>query len=138
MVKAPQGLRHRTRKIFSKSVRERGAVPPLSRILINYMPGDRVYIVADPAIHKAMPHRRYHGKVGTVVDKRGRAYIVQLKVGSKIKTLFLLPEHMRPAFSIEERVKNIVEKLKQILQTAKQHRKMMLETLQKLQPTIQR
>ncbi|HIP57311.1 MAG TPA: 50S ribosomal protein L21e [Ignisphaera aggregans] len=138
MVKAPQGLRHRTRKIFSKSVRERGAVPPLSRILINYMPGDRVYIVADPAIHKAMPHRRYHGKVGTVVGKRGRAYIVQLKVGSKIKTLFLLPEHMRPAFSIEERVKNIVEKLKQILQTAKQHRKMMLETLQKLQPTIQR
>jgi len=113
-------------------------VPPLSRILINYMPGDRVYIVADPAIHKAMPHRRYHGKVGTVVGKRGRAYIVQLKVGSKIKTLFLLPEHMRPAFSIEERVKNIVEKLKQILQTAKQHRKMMLETLQKLQPTIQR
>lgn len=138
MVKAPQGLRHRTRKIFSKSVRERGAVPPLSRILINYMPGDRVYIVADPAIHKAMPHRRYHGKVGIVVGKRGRAYIVQLKVGSKIKTLFLLPEHMRPAFSIEERVKNIVEKLKQILQTAKQHRKMMLETLQKLQPTIQR
>ena len=138
MVKAPQGLRHRTRKVFSKSVRERGAVPPLSRILINYMPGDRVYIVADPAIHKAMPHRRYHGKVGTVVGKRGRAYIVQLKVGSKIKTLFLLPEHLRPAFSVEERVKSIIDKLRQILQTAKQHRKLMIETLQRLQPTIQR
>ena len=138
MVKAPQGLRHRTRKVFSKSVRERGAVPPLSRILINYMSGDRVYIVADPAIHKAMPHRRYHGKVGTVVGKRGRAYIVQLKVGSKIKTLFLLPEHLRPAFSVEERVKSIIDKLRQILQTAKQHRKLMIETLQRLQPTIQR
>jgi len=138
MVKAPQGLRHRTRKVFSKSVRERGAVPPLSRILINYMPGDRVYIVADPAIHKAMPHRRYHGKVGTVVGKRGRAYIVQLKVGSKIKTLFLLPEHLRPAFSVEERVKSIIDKLRQILQTAKQHRKLMIETLQRLQQTIQR
>ena len=138
MVKAPQGLRHRTRKVFSKSVRERGAVPPLSRILINYMSGDRVYIVADPAIHKAMPHRRYHGKVGTVVGKRGRAYIVQLKVGSKIKTLFLLPEHLRPAFSVEERVESIIDKLRQILQTAKQHRKLMIETLQRLQPTIQR
>ena len=138
MVKAPQGLRHRTRKVFSKSVRERGAVPPLSRILINYMPGDRVYIVADPAIHKAMPHRRYHGKVGTVVGKRGRAYIVQLKVGSKIKTLFLLPEHLRPAFSVEERVKSIIDKLRQILQIAKQHRKLMIETLQRLQQTIQR
>ena len=138
MVKAPRGLRHRTRKVFSKSIRERGAVPPLSRILIDYLPGDRVYIVADPAIHKAMPHRRYHGKVGTVVGKRGRAYIVQLKVGSKTKTLFLLPEHLRPAFSVEERVKSIVDKLRQILQTAKQHRRMMLEALQKLQPTIRR
>ncbi len=132
MVKAPQGLRHRTRKVFSKSVRERGAVPPLSRILIEYMPGDRVYIVADPAIHKAMPHRRYHGKVGLVVGRRGRAYIVQLKVGSKTKTLFLLPEHMRPAFSVEERVKLVVDKLKQILQESKRQRKLMFEALQKI------
>ncbi len=132
MVKAPQGLRHRTRKVFSKSVRERGAVPPLSRILIEYMPGDRVYIVADPAVHKAMPHRRYHGKVGLVVGRRGRAYIVQLKVGSKTKTLFLLPEHIRPAFPVEERVKLVVDKLKQILQESKRQRKIMFEVLQKI------
>ncbi len=132
MVKAPQGLRHRTRKVFSKSIRERGAVPPLSRILVEYMPGDRVYIVADPAVHKAMPHRRYHGKVGLVVGRRGRAYVVQLKVGSKTKTLFLLPEHMRPAFPVEERVKLIVDKLRQILQESKRQRKLMFEVLQKM------
>ncbi len=132
MVKAPQGLRHRTRKLLRKRVREKGAVPPLSRILIDYQPGDKVYIIADPAIHKAMPHRRYYGKVGTVVGKRGRAYIVQLKVGSKTKTLFLLPEHMRPAFSIEERVKKTIELLKKVSIEKDKQRKMMKEVLAKL------
>ncbi len=132
MVKAPQGLRHRTRKLFRKRVREKGAVPPLSRILIDYQPGDKVYIIADPAIHKALPHRRYYGKVGTVVGKRGRAYIVQLKVGSKIKTLFLLPEHMRPAFSVEERVRKVVELLKKIRDERAKQRKMALEIVSKL------
>lgn len=132
MVKAPQGLRHRTRKIFRKRVREKGRVPPLSKILIDYRPGDRVYIIADPAIHKAMPHRRYHGKVGVVVGKRGRAYIVQLKVGSKIKTLFLLPEHMRPAFDVSERIKAMIEPLKKLSEIRKQQRLAMLSALQRL------
>ncbi len=132
MVKAPQGLRHRTRKLFRKRVREKGAVPPLSRILIEYRPGDKVYIIADPAIHAAMPHRRYYGKVGVVVGKRGRAYIVQLKVGSKIKTLFLLPEHMRPAFDVNERTRKVIEALKKVSEKRKELRKAMLEALAKV------
>ncbi len=132
MVKAPKGLRHRTRKVFSKSIREKGAVPPLSRILIDYRVGDRVYIVADPAIHKAMPHRRYHGKVGVVVGKRGRAYIVQLKVGSKVKTLFLLPEHMRPAFDVSSRIKEVIDELKKITEVVKAQRKAMLNIVKSI------
>ena len=132
MVKAPQGLRHRTRKVFRKRVREKGRVPPLSRILIDYKPGDRVYIIADPAIHKALPHRRYHGKVGVVVGKRGRAYIVQLRVGSKVKTLFLLPEHMRPAFDVSERVKAMIEPLKKLKEIRREQRIAMFSALQKI------
>ncbi|HDI02144.1 MAG TPA: 50S ribosomal protein L21e [Ignisphaera sp.] len=132
MVKAPQGLRHRTRKVFRKSIREKGAIPPLSRILIEYMPGDRVYIVADPAIHKALPHRRYHGKVGVVVGRRGRAYIVQLKVGSKVKTLFLLPEHLRPAFPVEDRIKIVEDKLRAIIEEGRKQRLIMFEILKKI------
>ncbi|NPA97595.1 MAG: 50S ribosomal protein L21e [Crenarchaeota archaeon] len=132
MVKAPQGLRHRTRKLFRKRVREKGAVPPLSRILIDYHPGDKVYIIADPAIHKALPHRRYYGKVGTVVGRRGRAYIVQLKVGSKTKTLFLLPEHMRPAFSVEERVKEVVNVLRKVMEEKNKQKKLAREALAKI------
>ncbi len=129
MVKPPHGLRHRTRKLLRKRVREKGAVPPLSRILIDYMPGDKVCIIADPAIHKAMPHRRYYGKVGVVVGRRGRAYIVQLRVGSKTKTLFLLPEHMRPAFSVENRVKRVIDLLKKVNEERRKQRLAMFEVL---------
>jgi len=129
MVKPPHGLRHRTRKLLRKRVREKGAVPPLSRILIDYMPGDRVCIIADPAIHKALPHRRYYGKVGTVVGKRGRAYIVQVRVGSKTKTLFLLPEHMRPAFPVDDRVKKVVDMLKRLSEERRRQRMEMFNVL---------
>jgi len=95
-MKASRGYRHRTRKLLRKHIRERGAVPPLSLLMYEYKPGDKVYIIINPSIMKGMPHRRYHGKVGTVVGKRGKAYIVQVRVGSKIKTLFIRPEHLKP------------------------------------------
>jgi large subunit ribosomal protein L21e len=95
-VKPSKGYRRRTRKVFKKHIRERGAVPPLSLLMHEYRPGDRVYIIVNPSIMKGMPHRRYHGKVGIVVGRRGKAYIVQVKVGGKVKTLFVRPEHLRP------------------------------------------
>jgi len=126
MVKAPQGLRHRTRKLMRKSVRERGRVPPLSKILINYRIGDSVYIKVDPAIHKGMPHRRYIGRVGKVVGFRGRALEVEVKVGSKIKKLFILPEHVEPAFPIQERIKEVLDKLNSIAKIRQMQRKIFL------------
>jgi len=39
--------------------------------MIEYKPGDKVHIITNPAIHKGMPHRRYHGKTGEVIGKRG-------------------------------------------------------------------
>ncbi len=97
MVKAPKGYRHRTRKLLRKNVRERGAIPPLSMLLIDYKPGDRVHIKINPSIVKGMPHRRFHGKTGIIVGRRGRAYIVEVYLGKKKKTLIVRPEHMMPA-----------------------------------------
>lgn len=99
MVKAPRGYRHRTRKLLRKSVRERGAIPPLSLLMVKYNPGDRVHVVINPSVTKGMPHRRYHGKTGVVVGTRGRCYIVKVMIGGKEKTLFVRPEHLRPAQS---------------------------------------
>lgn len=97
MVKAPRGYRHRTRHLMKKSVRERGAVPSLSNLMAEYKVGDKVHIVVNPAVHKGMPHRRYHGKTGEVVGKRGKCYIVKVSLGNKEKTLFVRPEHLKPA-----------------------------------------
>jgi len=119
LVKPPKGYRHRTRQLLRKSIREKGAIPPLSKLMIEYRSGDKVHIVIDPAIHKAMPHRRYHGKTGIVVGKRGHAYIVQVKVGSKTKTLFIRPEHLKPAFPIEDRIREIIENTKKLAELAK-------------------
>ena len=97
MVKASQGLRRRTRKLLRKSVRERGAIPRLSQLLIEYRVGDKVHIVPNPAVHEALPHRRYVGRTGTIIGRRGRAYLVEVYLGDKRKVVITIPEHLRPA-----------------------------------------
>jgi len=96
MVKAPKGFRHRTRRLMRKNIREKGAVPPLSLLMIKYNIGDKVHIVINPAIHNGMPHRRYHGKTGEIIGVRGKAYIVRVYLGDKEKKLIVRPEHLRP------------------------------------------
>ncbi|MCR6623277.1 MAG: 50S ribosomal protein L21e [Candidatus Verstraetearchaeota archaeon] len=95
MVKHSVGYRSRTRKLLRKNVREKG-LTPLSRIIYPYKEGDNVSIVIDPSVHKGMPHRRYHGKVGTIIGRRGRAYIIKVNLGEKEKTLIVRPQHIRP------------------------------------------
>ncbi len=99
MVKPPKGTRHRTRKVFRKRIREKGSIPPLSLLLREYKVGDKVHIVVNPSVHSGMPHRRYHGKTGTIIGQRGRAYLVSVRVGNKEKILIVRPEHLRPCKS---------------------------------------
>ncbi len=94
-MKKSKGYRSGTRNLLKKHIRERG-LPPLSRILRTYEPGDKVSIIIDPSIHKSQPHKRFHGKVGTVLERRGRAYVVSVKIGNSSKTLISRPEHLRP------------------------------------------
>ncbi len=96
MVKKSHGYRARTRSLMSKRVRERG-LRPLSHLLVTYEVGQRVDVVIDPSFHKGMPHRRYHGRTGVVVGKRGRAILVDVNIGKATKTLIIRPEHLRPS-----------------------------------------
>jgi large subunit ribosomal protein L21e len=89
------GYRKKTRALLRKSPRDRGK-SSLSRILYEYRPGDKVIIDIDPSIHKGMPHRRYHGKVGVIIAKRGRAYEVSVTQGDATKEIIVRPEHMKP------------------------------------------
>jgi len=95
MVKHSRGYRSRTRKLLRKKPRERGLFP-LGRLLHKYEVGDKVTIIIDPSVHRGMPHRRFHGKVGVVTGVRGRSYIVEVMLGNKKKILIVRPEHLRP------------------------------------------
>jgi large subunit ribosomal protein L21e len=87
------GFRCGTRSKLRKSPRERKLT--VTKYLQQFKIGDYVAIVIEPSSHKGMPHPRFHGLTGRVVGKRGRAYIVQVREGSKIKTVFAYPEHLK-------------------------------------------
>ena len=78
-----------------KGVRERG-LSRISRAIQKFEVGQKVHIVIDASVHKGMPHKRFHGRTGTVKGMRGRAYIVEVRDGGKIKQLFVRPEHLMP------------------------------------------
>jgi large subunit ribosomal protein L21e len=90
-----KGYRSRTRSLLRRKPRERGKTG-LSKILYNYKTGERIVVKIDPSVHKGMPHRRYHGKVGTIINKRGRAYLVSVSQGKSIKEIIVRPEHLEP------------------------------------------
>jgi large subunit ribosomal protein L21e len=83
---------------MTKKVRQRG-MPSLGKLLHTYTEGDRVDIIIDPAIHGGQPHKRYHGRVGTIQRRRGRSYEVETTLGKKTKLLIIRPEHLRPSGS---------------------------------------
>jgi len=94
-MKKSKGYRARTRRLLKKEPRERGKMKP-SKLLYEYQPRSRVVIKIDPSVHKGMPHRRYHGNVGTIIDKRGRSYIVRVTQGDAVKEIVVRPEHLEP------------------------------------------
>jgi len=94
-MKKSKGYRRGTRRLLKKNPRERGKIK-VSKLLYEYAPGSRVVIRIDSSIAKGMPHKRYHGKVGTIVDKRGRSYVVSVPQGGTIKEIIARPEHLEP------------------------------------------
>jgi len=89
-----RGFRSKTRGKLTKKVRK-GMSNVITRAMQEYEEGEKVAIVIDPSIHRGMPHPRYHGITGEIVGKQGRAYIVKIKDGNKIKHLLSYPEHLR-------------------------------------------
>ena len=80
---------------MKKDHKERGKIR-MSKLLQEYQPGNRVVVRIDPSIQKGMPHRRFHGKTGTVTEKRGRSYVVTVPQGNAVKEIIVRPEHIEP------------------------------------------
>jgi len=87
-----KGFRYRTRKKLKKKVR---GLPPVNAFLKEFEVGEKVVIKIEPSVHKGMPLPRFHGRIGEVIGKRGRAYLVKIKDGGKEKVLISLPVHLK-------------------------------------------
>ena len=89
-----RGPRRKSRSVLTNRVREKGKLG-LSRLLVKYEVGDKVIINIDSAIHSGMPHKRFQGKVGTVIEKRGKAYVLDLPQRKTSKYIIAGPEHIK-------------------------------------------
>jgi len=90
-----KGYRAGTRRLLKRKPRERGKTK-LSKLLYEYEPGSQVVIKIDPSVQRGMPHRRYHGKIGRIVNKRGRGYVVSVAQGEAVKEIVVRSEHLEP------------------------------------------
>ncbi|MCD6576108.1 MAG: 50S ribosomal protein L21e [Nanoarchaeota archaeon] len=96
MVTRSHGFRVGTRRKLRKKVRERGKVK-IGAALQEFDINEKVIIDVEPSYHKGMPHRRFIGKHGKIVEKKGKSYIVEVRDGGKYKKIICAPIHLRKA-----------------------------------------
>ena len=85
------GFRYKSRSVLTKKY-PRG----VSFLLYEYKVGERAVVKIDSRQHKAIPHRRYHGKVGTIREVGRRTLTLDIKLGKKMKTLITRLDHVKP------------------------------------------
>ena len=83
------------RRFLTKKPREKGKLK-LGKLLIDYEAGSQVIIKMDSSVQKSLPHKRFHGKIGTVLEKRGRGYVVSVANGDAVKKIIVRSEHLEP------------------------------------------
>lgn len=94
-MRGSKGYRSGTRHLLTKKPREKGRIR-LSKLLHEYVPGSKVVVKIDSSVQKGMPHRRFHGKAGVIISKRGRSYVVSVPQGDAVKEIIVRPEHLEP------------------------------------------
>jgi len=64
--------------------------------LRTFEPGQTVHVCLQPNIKRqGYSYTQFHGLTGKVVEKRGNAYVVQIRDGNAQKKLILAPVHLR-------------------------------------------
>jgi large subunit ribosomal protein L21e len=91
MVRATKGIRRSTRRKLKKSLRHKFKVTPY---LKEFKENDSVVLKIDPSSHKGMPFPKFKGKTGKIIERRGDAYIVSVRIGNSTKKVIARPEHL--------------------------------------------
>lgn len=66
----------------------------ISEHIKTFKDGDNVAIVPKGNV-KNIPHPRYRGKIGRVIERRGSSYVVELKIMKSTKRLTVPALHLR-------------------------------------------
>lgn len=91
MVKKSKGFRSNTREKLKQKLTR----PAITKFLQDFSIGQNVVITLEPSSHKGMPFPRFKGKMGKVVGKRGKSYIVEIKDINESKKIISRPEHLK-------------------------------------------
>ncbi len=94
MVQKSQGSRHGSRKKLIKKKKKKTS--PVTKAVQEFEENEVVHIDIDSSIHKGMPHPRFDGRTGKILEKRGRAYLVEVSDKSSKKKFTVRPEHLKP------------------------------------------
>jgi len=92
MVKKSRGFRARTREKLTQKPAYR---PAITKFLQEFKRDQKVVILQEPSSHKGMPHPRFKGKIGKIIDKKGKSYILEVIDGNKVKRIISRPEHLK-------------------------------------------
>ncbi|MGC8630902.1 MAG: 50S ribosomal protein L21e [Thermoprotei archaeon] len=90
-----KGYRKKGRNLLSKTS-EKGGFPPIKRWLATYDKGQKIAIDIWPGVYEGMPHLRYQGRVGQVIEKRGRCYVIGIPLDKRTAKIMVSPVHIRP------------------------------------------
>ena len=94
MVKRTGSSIRRSRSKRKVPLRQRGKLQ-ITKYLAEFKPKEEVVLKASPAVQEGIYHMRFHGRAGIVKGKQGRCYLVDIKDGSKQKTLIVHPAHLK-------------------------------------------
>ena len=90
MARKSRGFRTKTRRKLRQKVR-----PSITKFLQEFRRGQKVIILPEPSSHLGMPHPRFKGKSGKIIEKRGRSYLIEILDGNKVKKIIARPEHLK-------------------------------------------
>jgi large subunit ribosomal protein L21e len=92
MAKKSRGFRSGTREKLTQKTAYR---PAITKFLQEFRKNQKVVISQEPSSQRGMPHPRFKGKIGKIIGRRGKAYIVEISDGNKVKKFIARPEHLK-------------------------------------------
>ena len=94
MVQRIGGNRRKSRYKMKKPMASRAKIS-IRSYMQSFKDGDRIQLLAEPAIRKGMYHLNFHGKHGIIAGKQGKSYKVKIMDGKLTKIVIVHPVHMK-------------------------------------------